>query len=259
LAVGVRFADDYVGGAVPLIRATQILSGVLDGATVTTDAANRLVAACVVALPVTGVGFSLMTAAGPAGTVAVSDEVAAAMEDFQFTLGEGPGVDCSRRGGPVLQPDLAVTGSGRWPAFTAAALEVGIQAVFALPLAVGAIRLGVLDLYRVMPGQLSETELTTALSFADAAIEVLLHLQAQHHQLSSHATGPGTVPMMDDRAEVHQATGMLSVEATMPLADALVRLRAHAYATERPLLDLAFDVLTGVVKFENTGNDGWAG
>jgi hypothetical protein len=144
------------------------------------------------------------------------------------------------------------------PAFTAAALDVGCRAVFALPLQVGVIRLGVLDLYRDTPGQLSNEELTTALSFADAATEILLHVQARQHQLSSVA-GPGAIPMMEDRAEVHQATGMLSVQARMPVQDALVRLRAHAFATERSLSDLAFDVLSGVVNLTDTGEDGQAG
>ena len=77
------------------------------------------------------------------------------MEELQFTLGEGPCVESSGTGRPVLQPDLARTGPARWPGFSAAALEAGIGAVFALPLRVGAIRLGVLDLYRDAVGGLS--------------------------------------------------------------------------------------------------------
>lgn len=66
----------------------------------------------------------------------------------------------------------------RWPGFSAGALEAGIRAIFALPLQVGAVRVGVLDLYRDRSGVLSSDELAEALSFADAAITILLQARA---------------------------------------------------------------------------------
>jgi AmiR/NasT family two-component response regulator len=62
--------------------------------------------------------------------------------------------------------------------------------------------------------------------------------------------------VLDDRAEVHQATGVVSVQAAVGLAEALVLLRARAYADERPLGDLARDVLTGTVSFRNNDETG---
>lgn len=208
-----------------------------------------LAAACTRSLPVSGVGLALMTDEGPAGTIAATDGAAIELERLQFTLGEGPCVDASKTGRPVLQPDLAVTAPPRWPAFAGGALQAGIRAVFAFPLRVGAIRLGVLDLYRDEAGPLSPSELTEALSFADAATLVLLH---------AHAGSPvrGAVPVLDDRAEVHQATGMVSVQAGVGLADALVLLRARAFTDERSLADLARDVLSGAVDFSNPDDDG---
>jgi GAF domain-containing protein len=216
-----------------------------------------LVSACTQALPVTGVGLVLMTNEGPAGTVAVTDGPAATMEELQFTLGEGPCVESSRTGRPVLQPDLDRTGPGRWPAFSAGALEAGIRAIFAFPLRVGGIRLGVLDLYRDKAGELSDTELSEALSFADAATSVLLHLQAQHSEKSSGSPdgqGNGAIEVLEDRAEVHQASGMVSVQAGIAVTEALVLLRARAYAMNRPILDLAADVLDRTVNFARRPN-----
>jgi hypothetical protein len=171
------------------------------------------------------------------------------MEDLQFTLGEGPCVDCSSTGFPVLQPDLARTGPARWPMFSAGALDAGIRAIFAFPLRVGGIRVGVLDLYRDTAGDLDDGELREALSFADAATELLLHLQSERALGSGVASAPGAVGVIEDRAEVHQATGMISVQATVSMADALVRLRAESFARDRPILDLARDVLGGLVRF----------
>jgi hypothetical protein len=228
------------------VRSRDILASLLDGSADAAAAPHRLVTACTRALPVTGVGLVLMTDAGPAGTVAVSDEPAATMEDLQFTLGEGPCVECSQTGWPVLQPDLARTGPARWPGFTAGAVEAGIRAIFALPLRVGAIKVGVLDLYRDVAGELTDAELAEALSFADAATEILMLLQAQ---ASLDGSGLGTIPVIEDRAEVHQATGMIAVQAGVGMAEALVRLRARAYATDRPILDLAIEVLHGTLTF----------
>jgi hypothetical protein len=209
-----------------------------------TDLPACLAAACTRALPVSGVGMALMTDQGPAATLAATDGAAVTLEQLQFSLGEGPCVDASTTGRPVLQPDLVRTAPLRWPAFAEGALEAGIRAVFAFPLRVGAIRLGVLDLYRNRAGPLSPDELAEALSFADAATLILLHEQVG-------APRTGAVPVLDDRAEVHQATGVTSVQAGVGLADALVLLRARAYTEGRSLADLARDVLSGVVDFRN--------
>ncbi|SET37391.1 GAF and ANTAR domain-containing protein [Geodermatophilus poikilotrophus] len=203
-----------------------------------------LTAACVRSLPVSGVGMALMTDEGPAGIIAATDGAAMELEELQFTLGEGPCVDASQTGRPVLQPDLALTAPLRWPAFAGGALEAGVRALFAFPL-----RVGVLDLYRDRAGPLSADDLTEALSFADAATPVLLNAQAGYPVLSP-------VPVLDDRAEVHQATGVVSVQAAVGLAEALVLLRARAFADQRALGNLARDVLTGTVSFRKDDGTG---
>jgi GAF domain len=206
-----------------------------------------LTTACVRSLPVSGVGMALMTDEGPAGIIAATDGAAMELEELQFTLGEGPCVDASQTGRPVLQPDLARTAPLRWPAFAGGALQAGVRAVFAFPLRVGAIRVGVLDLYRDRIGPLSADDLTEALSFADAATLVLLNAQAG-------SPVRGAVQVLDDRAEVHQATGVVSVQAGVGLAEALVLLRARAFADQRPIGDLARDVLAGAADFRNVGD-----
>ncbi|MGJ7441731.1 GAF and ANTAR domain-containing protein [Aquipuribacter sp. MA13-6] len=222
------------------------------------DLPQRLVDACAAALPVSGVGMVLMTDAGPVGVVAASDGPATVMEDLQFTLGVGPCVDASGSGRPVLVADLAHVGPQRWPPFAAGALEAGIRAIFAYPLRVGAIRLGVLDLYRDTSGPLGEAEHRVALDYADAATAVLLHLQSRTPVPGSD-DGDGDevlVDVVNQRAEVHQASGMVAVQRDVGLPEALVLLRARAYATGRPVLDLARDVVARRVSFAGDDDDG---
>ena len=61
------------------------------------------------------------------------------------------------------------------------------------------------------------------------------------------------MPVIEDRAEVHQAAGMVSVQADVSLGEALVLLRARAYAAERAVVDVARDVLGRVVTLSPGG------
>jgi len=240
---------------VPSSRVTEILTQLAAGRGERASWPDRLCRQCLLTVPVTGVGLALMTTQGHTGiVVAATDGAARRLEELQFSLGEGPCVDASRSGRPVLQSELFGAAGHRWPGFVAAALTAGVRAIFAFPLQVGAIRIGVLDLYRDAPGSLDEPQLADALAFADAATWVLLHLQSgSGDQLHSALGGPE-----DDRASVHQATGMISVQLDVSLAEALLRLRAHAYAEGRPVSDVAADVVGRRMRFDDsdTGHSG---
>jgi hypothetical protein len=210
----------------------------------------RLCAECLSVLPVSGVGVALMTAEGPSGVVlAATDERARQLEELQFALGEGPCVEASGSGRPILEPDLLTAGSPRWPRFGAAVLDAGVRAIFAFPLRVGAIHVGVLDLYRDTPGNLTTLETTEALAFADAATTMVLHLQDDrgHHDARSALTGP-----IDSRAEVHHATGMITIQLGVSVAEALLRLRTHAYTTGRTVSAIAADVVNRRTSFDDS-------
>jgi hypothetical protein len=210
----------------------------------------RLCAECLSALQVSGVGVALMTADGPSGVVlAATDDRARKLEELQFAYGEGPCVEASGRGRPVLEPDLLKAGSARWPRFGAAALDADVHAIFAFPLRVGAIHVGVLDLYRDIPGHLTILELADAAAFAEAATVVVLHLQDhdEHDGMNSALMGP-----IDSQAEVHQATGMITIQLGVSLAEALLRLRAHAYAAGRTVSAVAADVVNRRMFFDDS-------
>jgi hypothetical protein len=179
--------------------------------------------------------------------VYASDPVAAEVEELALTLGEGPGVD-ALTGGPALVADLtAVECLACWPVFAPAALHAGVRAVFALPLRVGGIRLGVLDLYRASPGELDRERLADALLLADTACALLLDAQPQRDRPRLNGGGPEQAGSA--HPEVHQATGMITVQLGVSVAVALVRLRAYAYAHDRRLRDVAADVVARRLRF----------
>jgi hypothetical protein len=168
-----------------------------------------------------------------------SDEVSAVLEELQFTTGEGPGSGEFWLGSPVLIADLE-SAAERWPGFVAAALAAGARAMFALPLQAGAIRVGILSLYRALPGVLSAGELADALVLADMALQLLLDAASGISGSRDYRPLDG---LSDRRAVVYQATGMISVQLGVSLEEALVRLRAHAFGSGMALRDLAAEVV----------------
>jgi hypothetical protein len=203
-------------------------------------------AAAVAAVNVTG---AWLTAAGSGEAVhlmRVTDEVSEHLAELQLTLGEGPSLDVSASGGPVLASDLGTgEAAGRWPAFAPAARQAGAGAIFAFPLRIGAIRAGILGLYRERPGPLSAFQLGDALILADTATLLLLESQYQAADGSTAETGPGGQPgdLALHRAEIDQATGMLTEQLGTGIAEAFVRLRAYAYAHDLRLTDVAGDIV----------------
>jgi GAF domain-containing protein len=210
---------------------------------------GRLRALCrVVArtLPASGAGVSLLTA-GMHAVAASSDPVSEHLEGLQFTLGEGPCLDAIAARQPVLEPDLARAASRRWLGYGPAAMEQGARAVFAFPLQIGGVQLGVLDVYRDEPGGMSADALTEAMIFADLAVETLI--DGQEHAAAGRA--PEDLDRaLDPHYLVYQAQGMTMIDLGVPLDEAMARLRAYAYAHGRPLRAVAADIVAGRLQLQ---------
>jgi hypothetical protein len=197
----------------------------------------------------TGAGLMLMSGDIARGSVCSSNAVSALVEELQFELGEGPCVDAYHHDRPVLEPDLATPSRVRWPAFTEPAVSAGVRAVFGFPVQVGAARLGALNLYRDTPGALTDDQHSDALVMADVAAEVVLLLQA--------GAPPGRLAAeleagADFQYVVHQASGMIAMQLKVSVAEALIRLRAHAFGNDRSLTSVAEDIVNRVLRFRET-------
>ncbi len=204
---------------------------------------SRLCRAAVRATGCDGAALTVMTADGVRALSAASGEQAAQIEDLQFTLGEGPCVDAYTLRRPVLVADLHGKRESRWPGYLPAIDAYAVAAVFAFPLQTGAGRLGVMNLYRATAGMLTAAQLAYALTFADAAVAALI---------SGHdAPSPG---WLDDplgpRARLFQAQGMVMVQLGSDLADAMARMRAHAFAHGVPLAAVAAAVIARELIFD---------
>ncbi|HEY3436145.1 MAG TPA: GAF and ANTAR domain-containing protein [Actinotalea sp.] len=209
---------------------------------------QRLCAAAVRALPASGAGVSVVDRHGVTELTVASDPECEYLEELQFTLGEGPCVDALAGRRPVLEPDVASAALARWPMYAPAVLQRGVRAVFAFPLQVGAARLGVLDVYRRDPAGLDGAAMALALTFADVTVSHLLDAQAG---ADVGARQGALDEMMSYRTELYQAQGIVTVDLGISVDEAMVRLRAHAFAYERRLGDIARDVVAGRLRLDN--------
>lgn len=232
---------DEVAGSMPQLLST-VLAALREGENGLSPLV-RLCQACVSLLPVDGASVSVMLGTRHRQSLYASDSIVQHLEDVQFSLGEGPCFEALETGRPVLVPDLAEQANLAWPVFAAEVRGEDVGAIFAFPLRRGAARFGAMDMYRRTPGWMSKTEVATALQIADIATSALL---------AASATGPDgriteawLTELSQDRAAVHQATGIVIAEFAVPAEEALARLRGYAFAAGRSVQDVADELVTG--------------
>ena len=210
--------------------------------------AARACATCVDLLDVDGAGIVLVDEEGiVSAAIAAGAASATTMEEIQFVVGEGPALEAHATGQPVTVADLADVPTSRWPGFVAGVMQTGIRGISSYPLAVAAVRLGALDLSRDTPGPLDAQQQLDASVLAEVVTRRLLTSEAG---ADPSALGLGLDDPRALRVEVHQAAGMVSEQLDIRTADALVVLRAAAYASERPIDALAHDVVTRSLRFD---------
>ncbi|WP_018684850.1 ANTAR domain-containing protein [Actinokineospora enzanensis] len=163
------------------------------------------------------------------------------LADLELTTGQGPLTTARASGVPVLVGDLTTHAAAtRWPLFSQSGTVSDIAAVFAFPMAIGAVRLGTFGAYRVSTGTLSAVALVEAALFARMAMDLVV---------------AETVPLT--RPQIHQATGMVAVQLGVDMSAAFASLRARAFAEGRELAGLAEDVVARRVRFalDHPGTD----
>ncbi|WP_017589772.1 GAF and ANTAR domain-containing protein [Nocardiopsis ganjiahuensis] len=204
-----------------------------------TEALALIGRACTRLLPIDGASISLVGGARAREALYAGDEVSDRIQRLQVSLGEGPSYEAYRTRRPVLVPDLAADPGARWPVFATEVAACPVGAVFAFPLQRGAIAIGALDLYRRDPGWLSSEEVTVALRVVDIATLALPALRMDS------LDGEWVVGLPPERAQVHQATGMLISGLGVSAEQALARLRAHAFSVGRMVDEIADDLVSG--------------
>lgn len=226
-------------------RLRAYLGDAMAGADSPLNAADLLCGACVEVLDVDGASISLLYDGATRGTFGASSPMSRELDELQFTFGEGPCMDAVRDEAPVLVPDLGAAGEQRWPALRPALLDTGVRAVFALPVTVASSCVGALDLVRHRSGSLPWETLAGGLLAAQLAAVPLLDLMTapvDWERVGQSRDGWEQLASLE-RVEVYQATGMVMAALEVGPAEALVRLRAQAFARGTTASTLSWDVI----------------
>lgn len=220
------------------------LAGFPDGL-LTADAVS---ACCVEVLPVDSAAIGVSGPSSPWEPLGASNATAARLQAQQILAGEGPAFDALAHSVPVLVGDLSAQ-FDRWPGFVTALAEDARGAVFAFPLLIGVISVGVLELSRNEPIPLERADVGDITTVADVVTTVLL--SGGDSVDGEDLDGQAWWTPLPSSIEIHQATGMVVAQLSVPPRIAYLRLRAHAFATERPLHEVARAVIDRRLRFDN--------
>ena len=225
-------------------------------------AAQLICELCVESLPVTGAAITAMVSPDRQNTMWATDEVAARIDELQFRLAEGPCVEAFTSAAPVLVPDIAEGVHEKWPVFAAAAVrETVARGMYVLPLLGGPISIGVLDFYRDQPWR---SDRTTWL----ARYEHRAPRSGPCWTSPAGDTGPDRSPRrrgarwrrrrgrrgLAGRRAAGAPGGlpghrMVIAQLELSPDDALATLRAHAFVHDRPIDEVARDVVARTLRF----------
>ena len=202
---------------------------------------------CVALLPVSGAAVSLMAPAQSQSVASAFDGTARAIQDLEFTLGEGPAAGLlRRRHGPSSSTTSGTSmAGGRNSARPSPPWESAPCSH--CPCRASGPGSGSWCCIATKRGPLSDGELADALEVADLITQLVLVMQSD----AATESVAWALDVSDHRAVVHQATGMIAVQIEADVEEALVRLRAHAFAADRPIREVADDVVTGQLRFDD--------
>lgn len=179
---------------------------------------------------VLSMGFDITTITG--GTSLTSQ-----MDERQMVLGDGPTVSAIRQSTPMILADTnGYVERERWPLFCDEASKAKVRAVLSFPIHTGAVRLGAITAYWTAPHSPTPSEYFDGGILADVALEAILN------DLAGVSLDTALSELGQDvqhHTIVQQAAGMVSEQLSVPILEAMVRLRSAAFSTHRQLVEVA--------------------
>lgn len=197
-------------------------------------------------LPISRAAISTLQGPFDVETICASDSLAARLDELQIDLGEGPCWQALSTRAPVLVANVQHTPDSAWPNLHAAIAEAGIHSVFAFPLLVGTLGIGAVDLYADTARPFTVAEVSQASALADVAAMLVLNQAIERrptHEGDAFPENPYS------RREVHQATGMVLAQMKVSAEDALLLIRARAFADGVSVREIASRIISRDVIF----------
>lgn len=172
-----------------------------------------------------GVGLALLE--GDAiDKLAATDRWVAELEEWQYSLVEGPGVTAASDRQPVVSASLG--DEGRWPAHSSEAGRLDVRAALSVPLVPGDVVVGSVTFYARTAGAFGPDAVASGEAYAAAATVAIDRAhQISHAQLIADQLAAA----IDEQRTVRRALGLLITQDGIATDQAMTVL--SALATER--------------------------
>lgn len=194
-------------------------------------------------MDVSGAGISVAEPHSRLDFVTATDDEVVRIEERQIESGQGPCHQAHAQGVQVWVNDLA--DDGRWPDYTPTALAQGCRAVAGIPMSVGELPIGALNVYSHEPREWSAEDLAMAQLFADMATGYITNARALS---ASRELSTQLQHALDGRIVIEQAKGVLGERHGLEGGEAFRRLREHARSNNIKIHDAARAILDGTLK-----------
>ena len=181
-----------------------------------------------------GAGLMLLDEAQALRYASATDERAAKLESIQTELGYGPCVDSLVRDEVVNTTDLST--DDRWPGLSERTTEIGVCAVLGVPVHVGTIAIGSLNVYLDGVHEWDESEVAAIARFRHVIEHVLAlaMLTREQEELVSQLTHA-----LAHRVTIERAIGVLMGRHGVDAVTAFDSMRRQARDERRKVAELA--------------------
>jgi hypothetical protein len=220
---------------------TRLAQGLVVGVGDDMPLAKRLCASAARVLNCDGGAVTVAYTRPERVTLASTDDAALIIEEAQDVTGQGPGPEAFTTG-TYQRADLEEEEATdeRWPLLNLDSVpDLLPVVVHALPLGQPASVIGVLTLYQRGTGRDIDQDAAEVVARAVTAV-IMADLPGDLD---------GDHGVWTERAEVHQATGMVVAQLHLPEDDALALIRAHAYSHDQSVKITARAVVNNELTF----------
>lgn len=200
----------------------------------------RLISAVAELLGTRSAGITLLDSRQIEASVISSDPVAAAAQDLELTLGEGPVHDSTATGRPVAVAAQSLR--HRWEYYSPAIAALGVHSLAVVPLGPPERCIGALAVFDPPGPAFAEPLVGELEEFADALTHTMLLTEECLARLLEEGEPAGAANVLDSpnhRLVLHQAVGMVAAQCDCSVEDALTLVRARAFAHDEQVTDVA--------------------
>ncbi|MBC7630582.1 MAG: GAF and ANTAR domain-containing protein, partial [Flavobacterium sp.] len=176
-------------------------------------------------------GITMIRGRGKFETVGASEPLVVDVDQLQYDLREGPGVDVATTAQVVMSVDLAA--DDRWPGWGPAAVRLGFRSILSAELHAGGRRIGAINLYGDKIRQFTNEDADVAQLFASHAAAALAAVSLRE----------GLQNALDTRTVIGQAQGILMGRFGIDADRAFSILRRYSQDKNVKLTDVARDLI----------------